>query len=369
MMIHGFATSEGTDRFRARYGLLHPTHFRISHGLWHSSLGAGSYLGDPDDDTDAAYRSAFRKAILGGVNVLDTAINYRCQRSERILGRVIAELIEEKKIRRDEMILSTKGGFLPFDKFYPPDPAQYFRQTYVDSGILSADEIVQGCHSLSPQYLENQLEQSRRNLGLETLDTYFLHNPEVQLLGIERSDFLQRMRLAFSWLEEKVREGKIASYGTATWSGYRVNDQARDFLSLQDLLILAREVGGVDHHFRVIQLPFNIAMPEAWVLPNQKFGAQYISMLQLCQKNGLAVLASGSLLQSKLVHALPEDFLKKFLPLTKASQCALQFARSAPGVTTALVGMKNEKHVEENLELAKEAVISEERLVLMFQNS
>ena len=36
-------------------------------------------------------------------------------------------------------------------------------------------------HCMSPAYLENQIERSRRNLGMETIDLFYVHNPESQL--------------------------------------------------------------------------------------------------------------------------------------------------------------------------------------------
>lgn len=44
-----------------------------------STVGLGTYLGLPDDKTDFdVYNAAKLLVQSGGVNVIDTAINYRC---------------------------------------------------------------------------------------------------------------------------------------------------------------------------------------------------------------------------------------------------------------------------------------------------
>lgn len=366
--IQGFATPEGTARFRSRFlDQFHEDAFTQKRGLWFSTVGMGSYLGEPDESTDRLYLEAAKEAVRRGVNVLDTAINYRCQRSEKSFGRAIRQLCEEGEIRRDELILCTKGGFFPFEDNYPQDAASYFKKTYLDAGILKAGDIAQGCHAMSPSYLESQLEKSRSNLDVETVDVYYLHNPETQLEDFDRGIFLDRMREAFAWLEKKVEEGKIRMYGTATWNGYRTDPQAGESLSLEELLILAREAGGPEHHFRALQLPVNLAMPEAWIYANQRYGANFIPLLTLAAHHQLAVVGSAALLQAKLAGKLPDFLTPFFKGLDKSSQRAIQFARSLPGMTAALVGMKQVEHVRENLGVLKVPKLTEQDLVLMFQ--
>jgi aryl-alcohol dehydrogenase-like predicted oxidoreductase len=361
-----YATPEGTAAYKTRFPNLAEGHFRQKEGLWFSSLGIGSYLGEPDEATDRFYEEALEKAVLSGINVIDSAINYRSQRSERSFGRALSALFKSGKVKREEVILCTKGGFIPFDNETPADAPGYLKKTYIQTGILKPEEIAQGCHAMSPKYLEDQLQRSLQNLQVETLDIYYLHNPETQLAELEQADFLNRMRAAFDWCEKKVKEGKIRMYGTATWTGYRVEREANEYLSLQELNVAAREVGGAENHFKVIQLPFNLAMPEAWVFPNQSFGANLVSLLNVAERSNKIVIGSASLLQARLTGPLPENLEKYFGVLKKSSQRALQFARSVPGITTALVGMKSGEHVAENMETAKVPPLSENELILMF---
>ena len=365
-MIKGYATTEGTATYKAKFSDLKEGHFRQKQDLWFSSMGIGSYLGEPDDATDQLYVEALQEAILSGINVIDSAINYRFQRSERAFGKAVAQLIEQGKVKREELILCTKGGFLSFDGNAPEDPRAYLKEHYFDKGLLKMTDIAQNCHAINPQYIEDQLEKSLSNLGVETIDIYYLHNPETQLAQVDQPTFLGRMRKAFELLEKKVSEGKIRMYGTATWTGYRVAKNNKEHLSAQELSVLAREVGGANHHFKIVQLPFNLAMPEAWVMPNQSFGANEVPFLGMAERVGLTVIGSASLLQSKLTGELPEALAQHFKTLQKSSQCAIQFARSVPGVTTSLVGMKSKQHVQENIETAKVAPLTEGELLALF---
>ena len=366
--IKGFATPDGTSHYSSRF-LWAKGHFRQAAGLWFSSIGIGSYLGEPDEETDRGYVEAAKEALTSGINVLDSAINYRCQRSERSFGRALGELIETGKLKREEVIVCTKGGFLPFDGDYSRDPSGYFETAYIKTGLLKPEEIAQGCHAMTPRYLEDQLEKSLDNLGTETIDLYYLHNPETQLAEVDSKTFARRLQAAFEFLEKKVAEGKIRMYGTATWSGFRVVQESREHLSLEDIQILAREAGGAGHHFKAVQLPMNLAMPEAWVLANQNYGADQIPFLETAQKLGIIVIASASLLQGQLAGPFPPGFQKLFSGLEKPAQCSIQFARSCPGIVTALVGMKNKFHVLENLETARVAPLSKDNLIQLFQKT
>ncbi len=240
-MIAGHATAEATARYAASHAeRTAPGHFReFPGGARASSLGLGTYLGREDAATDALYEKAIARALERGLNVLDAAINYRHQRSERAIGRALAASIARGTVAREDVVVTTKGGYLAFDGEAPPDPRAYFAATYVQPGIIRPGDVV-GWHCITPRFLADQLERSRANLGLETLDVYYVHNPETQLDEVERPEFLSRLRAAFGALEEAVRARKIRWYGTATWNGYRVPPQERGHLSLAEVLEAAR---------------------------------------------------------------------------------------------------------------------------------
>ena len=368
-MIQGYATSEGTARYRARFqDQFAADFFRVSRDLHWSGIGIGTYLGDADSPTDEAYFNAIQSTLESGINVLDTAINYRFQLSERVMGRALQALIASKKVSRDEVIVCTKGGFFSFDGALPQNPGEWIKKKFIDTQLIRAEDVAAGCHSMHPRYLENQLNQSLANLGLETIDVYYLHNPETQLEEVDPKEFKNRLRHAFEFFERAVGEGKIRAYGTATWNGYRQPPDAQDYLSLEEMVLLAREVAGPNHHFKYAQLPFNVALPEAWVLANQRYGASELPLLKMANHVDVSVITSGSLLQGKLAKGLPDFLMNHFKDCQSPAQVNLAFARSMPGLTTALVGMKNSAHIEQNLQAGKVQASTEEQLINLFSS-
>jgi aryl-alcohol dehydrogenase-like predicted oxidoreductase len=341
------ATVEGTARYAARFaGRAAADYFRSGPGgLTLSSVGLGTYLGPEDEATDGGYREAILAAVEGGANVVDSAVNYRLERSERVIGQALRELAG-RGFERAELLVATKGGYVP-----ARDPEAYFRLEIMARDLAAAEDLVAGCHCLAPGYLRHQLETSLGNLGLSCVDVYYLHNPEQQLEEVEPAAFRRRLRAAFEMLEEAVAAGRVTVYGTATWNGYRVPPGAPGALSLEELVTLAREVAGAAHHFRVVQLPLNLGMTEAYGHATQTLAGGPASLLEAARSLGIAVMTSASILQGRLARGLPASLTQAFPGLSTDAQRALQFARSAPGVTTALVGMSRVAHVRENLGL------------------
>jgi aryl-alcohol dehydrogenase-like predicted oxidoreductase len=348
------ATVEGTARYAAAQSELPAEHYRRLDGLVVSSIGLGTYLGEEDDETDARYGQAIVDAVNSGCNLFDTAINYRAQRSERVIGQALALVERELGLRRDGIVVCTKGGYIPFDGTVPRDPAEYVRQTYVRTGILQPEDVVGGGHVMTPSWLDDQLGRSLRNLGVAAVDVYYVHNPETQLAsGVGRLPFLERVRAAFELLEAKAAAGRIGCYGVATWNGFRVPPDAREHLSLAELVTAAEAVAGAAHHFRVIQLPYNLAMPEAYATATQVVDGTRCTVVEAAERLGIAIVASASILQGQLAHRLPQTLADALPGLEAHAQRALQFVRSTPGITAALVGMGRREHVRENLAVSR----------------
>lgn len=159
-------------------------------------------------------------------------------------------------------------------------------------------------------------------------------------------------------------------YGTATWNAYRVASTAPDYMSLNEMVQLARTVGGDGHHFKVIQLPFNLAMPEAFGFWNQRSQETQTSTLKYAEDMGITVMASASILQAQLAKNLPPQIVEILNGSLKSdAQRAIQFTRSTPGISVALVGMSQVSHVEENLRLAGVATLPFEKYRRLFKDS
>jgi aryl-alcohol dehydrogenase-like predicted oxidoreductase len=351
-LIPGRATSEGTQRFAERFAAqFAPGFYRDAAGLTVSSIGMGTYLGDCDDAEDERYAATLGDGISNGLNLLDTAINYRCQRSERAVGLALRNTIESSRAMRDEIVVCTKGGYVPLEGAPPESRAEYdsyLKEQYFQAGTMSASDVVAGGHCMKPAFLDNQIQRSRTNLGVECIDVYYLHNPEQQLDKVDRTKFLAVVSDAFATLESAVASGYIGSYGCATWNGFRTFAASRNHLSLTELVDIARLVGGKEHHFRVVQLPVNLAMTEAVRAPTQNDDGKNRSLLDLAESLGMSVVASAALMQAQLTQNLPAEVRKLFPALETDAQRAIAFVRSLP-VASALVGMRTNAHLSENL--------------------
>lgn len=353
-MIDGRATPEGTARFAGRFRAA-PSHFRQAQdGLTLSSIGLGTYLGEENDETDRGFEESIGIALGLGVNVLDTAVNYRGQRSERAVGRAVAGAIARGAGARDEIFVATKGGFLPYDSQDPRAPDAQVQETFFDTGILSAPDLAAGCHAIAPQFLGEMIELSRRNLGLATIDLYYLHNPETQLQAVSRPAFAGRLRRAIEVLEKAVQEGRIGAWGVATWDALRVPATHPAHLSLAEIAAAARDVAGEGNHFAAVQAPVNLAMPQAIAFPSQASRGRTVPLAAAASDFGLALFASASILQGRLVEAdLPPQIDELFADVPAGARRALQLPRSAAGVTSALVGVSDPAHARETFALSR----------------
>jgi len=364
MTIKGQATGEGTQRFKKRQVVKES--YRPAGDLHISTLGIGTYLGDPDDRTDQLVTEAVRESLRGGVNLIDTAINYRSQRAEKCVGAALHKAIEAGEVQRDEIVVCTKGGFVPTEE----DPFAWFDREYIKKhpGIEKGD-LVAGCHCMHPDYLRDQLEQSLKNLGLETIDVYYLHNPETQLRAVKPKQFSNRLRAAFEALEQACDQGKIACYGLATWNAFRVPPDQRDFMNLADIKKLAKKAAGNNpDRLRFVQLPFNLAMPEA-LLATQKKGKEEVPVLEAARQLKIEVVSSASICQGQIIGKIPEALGEALGRDLTDAQRALQFTRSTPGLTSALVGMKAIGHVKENLALVKMAPLETDAYLASLQSA
>jgi len=362
-MISGFATHEGTEKF-AKNSSANPSNFKQIQSLILSNVGIGTYLGDPDTKTDDAVKNAVKQSILSGVNVIDTAINYRAQKAERSVGRAIKELIEENKITRDQVFLCTKNGYLTNDADVDQEFWEYVKNEYSQKGVIGEGDVSSGYHCMTIPYLGDQLERSLKNLDVDCIDLLYLHNAvEGQIKDVSKDQFLKNLRLVFEFYEQKRSEGKIKFYGMATWECFRVASDDPQYLSLQEVTKMAKDAGGKDHGFRFIQLPFNMHYDQALLKKNQNLDNSNMPILEAASRLDVGVFTSVPFMQGRLLApgAMPE-----FNDL-KPSLRALQFIRSTPGVVAPLVGQKSTEHVSENLEIMKIPPINEEEYILLIK--
>ncbi len=351
-----YATKEGTFGYLKQFPKYSRDFFRFNGEVFVSSLGLGTFRKEPyrEENYVLNYKEAVKRAVLGGMNLIDTAINYRYQMSEREIGEALSELFKEGKATREQLFITSKAGFLPLDFPFPENPYEWIDETVVKSGLATKEEIIIDQHCLSPKYLRWSVEKSLENLGLETLDVLFLHNPETQLGYVDYMTLRMRIARAFKEFEALVEEGKIRAYGIAAWNGFLYEEGHAEYLSLKDIVSIAEEVGGKGHHFKYIESPYNLAKPHAYTYANQKGpDDRYYTLLQAVNGFGMNFLAASSLLQMNLFKGKFDDRISDLLGTGELTDVAsaLQFARSG-GVLSALFGAVDPNHVEDNLLLA-----------------
>lgn len=302
--------------------------FRDIAGLHLSTLGLGTYRGAPDDATDLLYEHSALLALRSGINVLDTALHYREQRSERALRATLRTLINANELQRDQIFVATKAGLLT-----PGAMPEWLQQ----------EDVAGGIHCMHPDFIEDQLNRSRENLDLDTIDLLYLHNPETQFHFALRDVVEYRLQLAFERLEKLSSDRVIRWYGVATCEGFT----APEHLSLDRLIDLARYVGGEDHRFRFIQFPFNLGAIDAYLQRDE----QGVSVLKVAARAGITVIGNSTLHDGQLVN-LPQIVQSRLPGLKSDAARAIQFSRSTPGISIALAGTGNPDHLRENLEVA-----------------
>ena len=112
-MIKGKCTAEGTQRFKERAVSklgLPAKNYRKTYPMPSSPLstspltqldlstvGYGTFIGKPEDEDDFdTYVAAKYLIRSGAINLIDTAINYRCQKAERTMGTVLTCLLSDE---------------------------------------------------------------------------------------------------------------------------------------------------------------------------------------------------------------------------------------------------------------------------------
>jgi len=343
------ATWRYRDRFGDRYGR---TYFRRFGPGVVSSIGAGSYQGEPTAAVDERHHTALVTALENGCNVLDTAPDYRCGRAERVVGDALADA----DVDRESVMLATKGGFVPFDGERPADPGAYVRKQFVETGLVDPADLARGSHAMAPEFLEAMLGRSLDALGVDSVDCYYVHNPETQLETRSEEAVYDQLQAAFERLEREIDAGRIGRYGVASWAAFRVpagEDQRLSLSRVLDCAASAAESVGRDpenHGLEALQLPFNVHMADAFTTANHEHPAtgETVSTLEFAHREGLSVFASASLMGGELLDGLPPDIAAK-LAGDSPAQRAINFTRSAPAVVSALVGMGRPSHVREDL--------------------
>lgn len=281
----------------------------------YSNIGFGCYR--IDNKIEEHYQALY-KALSEGIDLIDTSANYADGASELLVGRVIGDMISENKAKRKEITIITKGGYIQGQNYS-------FALKLKEEG-KQFDEVVEVqdklWHCISPDFLQDQLNRQLQRMNTDYVDSYLLHNPEYYLdwakannteLDEAREVYYERIRKSFIFLEDKVAEGKIRSYGISS-NTFPLHSDEYSFTSLEKVLDIANSVS-VNNNFKVIQLPFNLFEAGALTIKNQNNNTETI--LELALKNNLKVLVNRPLnaIASKglvrLAEFKPDTFQEK----------------------------------------------------------
>jgi len=356
--FHGSASPEGTARYAARIvsqsrheGHMEHGYGRFSKsGLTTSRLGFGTYR---VDTREPEHREALKKALRGGVNLIDTSTNYMDGDSERLVGSVLGELIKSGELTREEVIVVSKIGYVQAQNLKQAEAREQAGRPYPD--MIKYGEGI--WHCIHPEFLADQLTLSLDRLGLAALDVCLLHNPEYFLseaahhtgqdLTVVRDAFYRRMEQAFTFFESQVAAGRISNYGVSsnTVTADPSDAEATSLSRMCDAAKAAATSQGLDrHHFAVLQCPMNLYETGAMVTPNTGTD-QRETVLEMAQREGIAVLVNRPLnamptkksgvlrladfpiegepmdfeRQCQTVAALEEEYRKSIAPLLQPS--------------------------------------------------
>ncbi len=298
MSLEGKATTEGTRRYFERLGDLELARNGAttlgSTGLHASRVGFGGYrvhAGEPE------HRRALEHALLHGVNVIDTSSNYTDGGSEGLIGEVLGGLVGDGRLRRDEVLVVSKGGYIQGKVMELCRTREAEGRGFPDV-VKYADDC---WHCIHPEFLETQLAQSLERLKLKVIDVYLLHNPEYFLMDAKqrretereavRKEYYRRIGAAFEWLEGKVESGVIGAYGVSS-NTFVESASVSAFTSLERVVAAAEGVSP-RHRFRVIQFPLNIFETGAVVQKNQRKRTK--TLVEAAREAGLATLVNRPL--------------------------------------------------------------------------
>ena len=286
-------------------------------GWGFGGAGIGS-LGAPVDDATA--RATVDAAWEAGVRSFDTAPHYGLGLGERRLGAALAGR------PREEFRVSTKVGRLLVEAADEQDD--------LPVGGFAVRTRTRRAWDLSADGAHRSLAASRERLGLDRIDTAFVHDPEEH-------DLHAGLTGALAALAAMRERGEVAEIGVGSKSVPTLLAAART--GLVDVLMVAGRCSLLD--------------PSAAT-----------ELLPLCADRGVAVIAagvfnSGALSRDVPERALPYEYgpmpvamwarLERLAAVCRAHDvplpvAALAFPRRLPAVREIVIGVQSPGQVAEN---------------------
>lgn len=304
-MVSGKATEQATKNNLTKFSAISYKSLGGT-GLFVSQAGFGCYR---IDNASEKHKVALQKALIEGVNIIDTSANYGDGSSETLIGCVLHDLTFEEKLSRESVVIITKGGYIQGINYVDCKRMEQNNTPYPD-----VVEFAEGLnHCIHPDFLETQINLSMQRMNIDVIDVYLLHNPEYYLskastqgLSIKeaREEYYRRIKLAFIFLEEQVSKGKIQFYGVSS-NTFGYDSDLYEFTSLEKLIEIAKEVSE-NNHFKVIELPLNLYEPGAVIEKNNNNDTKSVIDLALEYNIGVVINRPLNTIDGKQLIRLTE---------------------------------------------------------------
>lgn len=258
-----------------------------------SACGFGSYR---IDYRVQEHYLALEYALLNGINLIDTSSNYSDGGSEILIGKVLNNLTNNSLLKREEIVIVTKGGYIQGKNFTAASEMKKDGRGYPEV-IEYTDNL---WHCIHPDFLKDQITFSLERMQIDTIDVYLLHNPEYFLdsdlskeLCLEelRHEYYSRIKKAFTFLEEQVVSGRIGCYGISS-NTFNLDESEQTFTSLELCKKAADEISS-KNHFSVIEFPLNLFERSSLCVSNQIAETQ--TLLEYAENNNFGVFINRPL--------------------------------------------------------------------------
>ncbi len=245
-------------------------------GIMVSPIGFGSLRLSPED---GIYRETLHKALQSGIHFIDSSGSYGNGASEIVIGEAIREYLSEQPEEENSIVLCTKAGLVRGSALQEMKRQNQMGQ----DGCYRVSEKLSYC--LTPEFIESQISSSLRRLQRNKIHLILLENPEYLIQLMSRKGFKQSLKRAFEHLEVEVIRGRIDHYGISS-SAFLNKDISKNFLDLGEIFELAESISR-NHHFSVVQVPFNLFETSALFIQNQR----RLTFFEVAKKYDLGILS------------------------------------------------------------------------------
>lgn len=301
----------------------------IIFGAW--AIGGWMWGGNEESES----LDAIRASIDSGVNTIDTAAIYGMGYSEELVGKAI-------KGRRDKVVIATKCG-MRWNTEEGSDP-------WPQKDNQGRDVVIR--KNARPEGIKYECEQSLKRLGVDVIDLFQIHWPDVST-PVEES---------IRAMEDLRKAGKIRAIGVSNYdvewlrkasSVATIASDQPPYSIIQrkiekDVLPFCRE-----QHIGVIcYSPMERGLLTGKVTPDRQFppGDHRANHKFFTVENRKRVLAA----------------LEKVKPIADAhkasyAQLIINWTVHEPGITAAIVGARNAEQARHNAQALNFTLTSDER--------